>query len=130
MAKGKRDVVFWSVVGFLVGLGLSGLLGSTVAWFSVAKRQKELTAGFSPVQAVVAIEPLVPGEPVKASQLAQRPVPGLLVSPNTVLPADVDGLAGKAPSVGFQPGDLVLRSAFGLAPRPPPDEAAPAAAAE
>ena len=119
MAKGKKDVVFWSVIGFLVGLGLSGLLGSTVAWFSVAKRQKELTEGMQPTQAVVAIEPLAPGEPVKASQLAQRPVPGLLVSPNTVLPTEVDGLAGKAPSIAFQPGDLLLRSAFGLAPREP-----------
>lgn len=117
MAKGKRDVVFWSVIGFLVGLGLSGLLGSTIAWFSVAKRQKELTQGLQPVQAVVVIEPLAPGEPVKASQLAQRPAPGSLVSPNVVLPAEVDGLAGKAPSIAFQPGDLLLRSAFGLPPR-------------
>jgi hypothetical protein len=127
MAKGKRDVVFWSVVGFLVGLGLSGLVGSSIAWFSVAKRQQELVAGLAPVQAVVAIEPIAAGAPVQAAQLAQRPVPGLLVSPNTVLPAEVDGLAGKAPSVAFLPGDLLLRSAFGLAPREP---AAPAAAKE
>ncbi len=128
MAKGKRDVIFWSVVGFLVGLGLSGLLGSTIAWFAVAKRQQELVAGLEPVQAVVVVEALVPGEPVKASQLAQRPVPALLVSPNTVLPTEVDGLAGKAPAIGFLPGDLLLRSAFGLPPRPPVPAPGPAAA--
>jgi flagella basal body P-ring formation protein FlgA len=121
MAKGKRDVVFWSVVGFLVGLGLSGLLGSSIAWVAVAKRQEQLLADLTPTQAVVVTEALVPGEPVKASQLALRQVPGLLVSPNTVLPEEVDGLAGRAPAVAFLPGDLLLRSAFGLAPR----EAAP-----
>jgi flagella basal body P-ring formation protein FlgA len=124
MGKGKRDVVFWSVVGFLVGLGLSGLLGSTIAWVAVAKRQEQLLADLTPTQAVVVTEALVPGEPVKAAQLALRQVPGLLVSPNTVLPDEVDGLAGKAPSVAFFPGDLLLRSAFGL----PPREAAAAAA--
>lgn len=117
MAKGKRDTVFWSVIGFLVGLGLSGLLGSTIAWISVAKRQRELLKDLQPVQAVVAIERLAPGEPVKASQLAQRPTPGILVSPNAILPTEVDGLAGKAPTIAFMPGDLLLRSAFGLPPR-------------
>ncbi|WP_373049394.1 hypothetical protein [Vulgatibacter sp.] len=113
------------VVGFVVGLALASMIAGFVAWVALNLRQKELAAEYGLAQAVIVTEPIAAGEPLSPEKLAQRPLPQLVVTPNAVDPQEVDSLFGKGPTIRFEKGDVLLRSAFGLAPRAtaPPEPA-------
>ncbi len=115
----KRDVLAGMLLGALAGLPIAAVIAGSISWYSLAKHQRQLLRDMDAGMAVIAVEPLPAGQPIKASQLAQRAVLRLTISTNTVLPEESEELAGKAPAISFEKGDLVLRSAFGLAPRAP-----------
>ena len=118
-----REITFSMVVGFLIGLPVAGMVAGFVAWASLQHRAEALAGEFGLSQAVIVVEPIEAGSIVSASQLAKRAVPRLVTSPNTVAPEEVNDLIGKPAKIGFEKGDLLLRTAFDLAPRAPPDEA-------
>lgn len=118
----KRELTLSMVIGFLIGLPVAGMVAGFVAWVSLQRRAADLAGEFGLSQAVVVVEPIHAGSVVEANQLARRPVPKLVTSPNTVAPEEVDDLIGKPAKIGFEKGDLLLRTAFDLAPRPPPEE--------
>lgn len=104
-------------VGFIVGFAVSAMLASFIAWVALNKRQKELAAEYGLAMAVIVTEPIAAGERLDPDKLAKRALPQLVVSPNAVLPDEVDPLFGKTPTISFERGDILLRSAFGLEPR-------------
>lgn len=108
------------IVGFLIGLPIAGMVAGFVAWAATQRRAQELAGDYRQYQVVIVTRSIRPGEPLEASSLARRPVPAMVVSTNTVAPDEVDELLGKEPLIGFEPGDLLLRSAFGLPPREQP----------
>ncbi len=116
----KRDVFAGVLVGALVGLPLSAIVAGTIAWYSLARRQQELVNELTHTMAVIAVEPIPAGSEVKATQLAQRAVLKLNVTPNSLAPADSQQIAGRPAKIDFLPGDLLLRSAFDLPPHTPP----------
>lgn len=117
-----RQLTTSMVVGFLIGLPIAGMVAGFVAWASLQRRAAELAGDYGIAEAVIVTEAVEAGRPLELSHLAKRTVPRLVTSPNTVAPDEVEELRGKPPLVGFEPGDLLLRSAFGLAPREPPEE--------
>lgn len=108
------------IVGFLIGLPVAGMLAGFVAWAATQRRAQELAGDYRQYQVVIVTQPIRAGEPLHASQVARRPVPAMVVSTNTVSPDEVDDLLGKEPRIDFEPGDLLLRSAFGQPPREEP----------
>lgn len=114
------EITSGMIVGFLIGLPIAATLAGFVAWAATQRRAKELAEDYRQYQVVVVTQPVVAGEPLTANQVARRPVPSMVVSDNTVSPDEVNDLIGKPPSVSFEPGDLLIRSAFGLPPREPP----------
>lgn len=118
----KRELTLSMVIGFLLGLPVAGMVAGFVAWASLQRHAEDLAGEFGLSQAVVVVEPIQAGSVVEASQLAKRPVPRLVTSANTVAPDEVNDLIGKPAKIGFEKGDLLLRTAFDLAPRDPPDE--------
>jgi len=108
------------IVGFLIGLPMAGMVGGFVSWVATQKRARELAGDYQQYQVVIVTRPIRAGEPLEAKSIARRPVPAMVVSANTVSPDEVNELLGKAPLVGFEPGDLLLRTAFGLPPREKP----------
>lgn len=115
------------VAGFVVGLALASMVAGFVSWMALNLRQKELAAEYGLANAVIVTEPIAAGEPLSPDKLAQRPLPRVVVTANAVDPLEVDQLFGKGPAIRFEKGDVLLRSAFGLPPRP---EAAPEPAKE
>lgn len=115
------EITSGMIVGFLIGLPIAATLAGFVAWAATQRRAKELAEDYRQYQVVVVIQPVAAGEPLEASRVARRPVPAMVVSDNTVSPDEVNDLIGKAPSVSFEPGDLLIRSAFGLPPREKPE---------
>lgn len=114
------------IVGFLIGLPIAAMVAGFVSWAALQHRTKALAGDYQQYQVVIVTETVRAGEPLHATQVARRPVPAFVVSTNTVSPDEVNDLIGKAPEVGFEKGDLLIRSAFGLAPREPtPGESAP-----
>lgn len=127
MAKTKMrwpEITSGMIVGFLIGLPLAGMLAGFVAWAATQRRAQELAGDYQQYLVVIVAAPIQAGEPLRSSQVARRPVPGMVVSPNTVSPDEINDLLGKEPLISFEPGDLLLRSAFGLDPReaPSPDD--------
>ncbi len=110
------------IIGFLIGMPIAGMLAGFVAWASLQRRAADLAGEFGLSEAVIVTETIEAGQPIDLNKLAKRPVPRLVTSPNSVAPDEVDALIGTSPSIGFEKGDLLLRSAFGLAPRPPLEE--------
>lgn len=110
------------ISGFLIGLPIAAMLAGFISWIALGKQSAKLAGEFGQVQAVIVTESIAAGEKLEPGKLARRPVPRLVVSGNTVSPDEVTDLFGKESLVGFEPGDLLLRSAFGLPPResPPP----------
>lgn len=104
-------------VGFIVGFAVSAMLASFIAWVALNKRQKELAAEYGLAMAVIVTEPIAADEPLDPKKLAKRALPQLVVSPNAVIPDEVDPLFGKKSAIAFEKGDILLRSAFGLEPR-------------
>jgi len=121
----KRQLTASMIVGFLIGLPLAGMVAGFVAWASLQRRSEELAGDFALTQAVMVVEPILAGESLELKKLAKRPVPIFVTSPNTVAPDEVEDLRGEKILVGFEPGDILLRSAFGLPPRSPPEESEP-----
>lgn len=115
----KRDVFVGIVIGALVGLPISAVIAGTVAWYAAAKRQQELVSDLTHAMAVVAIEEIPAGTEVRASQLAQRAVLKLNVTPNALTPEESERVAGRPARIAFHPGDILLRSAFDLGPATP-----------
>ena len=113
------------IVGFIIVLAVSSMIAGFISWMALGVRQKELAGEYGLSMAVVVTEPIAAGEPVTPDKLAQRPLPRLVVTPNAVSPDEVDSLFGKGPAIRFEKGDVLLRSAFGLEPRPeaPPEPA-------
>ena len=113
------------VVGFIVGLAMSAMIAGFISWMALNIRQKELAGEYGLAMAVIVTEPIAAGEPVTPDKLAQRPLPQVVVTPNAVLPQEVDALFGKGPAIRFEKGDVLLRSAFGLERRAeaPPEPA-------
>lgn len=111
------------VVGFVVGLAVASMIAGFVSWVALNLRQKELAAEYGLAQAVIVTEPIAAGEPLSPKKLARRPLPRVVVTANAVSPDEVDALFGKGPTIRFEKGDVLLRSAFGLEPRPetPPE---------
>ena len=105
------------IVGFLIGLPIAGMLAGFVAWAATQRRAQELAGDYQQYQVVIVTAPIQAGEPLRSAQLARRPVPGMVVSANTVSPDEVNDLLGKPPIISCEPGDLLLRSACGLEPR-------------
>jgi len=118
-----RELTLSMVIGFLLGLPIAGMVAGFVAWASLQHRAEELAGEFGLSNAVIVVEPIQAGSVIEAHQLARRAVPRLVTSPNTVAPDEVNDLIGKPAKIGFEKGDLLLRTAFDLVPRPPPDEA-------
>lgn len=124
VAKAKTrwpEITSGMIVGFLIGLPVAGMLAGFVAWAATQRRAQELAGDYQQYQVVIVTAPIRAGEPLDSVQVARRPVPGMVVSGNTVSPDEINDLFGKAPLISFEPGDLLLRSAFGLEAR----EAAP-----
>lgn len=121
----KRDVFAGVLVGALVGLPVSAVIAGTISWYSLARHQQELVSELTHTMAVIAVEPIPAGSEVKATQLAQRAVLKLNVTPNTLTPADSQQIAGRLPKIGFLPGDILVRSAFDLPPREEPPAPTP-----
>ncbi|AKU90602.1 hypothetical protein [Vulgatibacter incomptus] len=119
----KRELTASMVIGFLIGLPVAGMIAGFVAWVSLQRHAAELAGEFGLSEAVIVTETIEAGKPLDISALAKRPVPRLVASPNTVAPDEVNELIGQSPKVGFEKGDLLLRSAFGLAPRQAPEAA-------
>lgn len=111
------EVTGGMVAGFVIGLAVASMIAGFVAWIALNRRQIELAEEYGLAQAVIVSEPIDAGEPVDPKKLAQRPMPKLVVTPNAVLPDEVDALFGKKPAIRFEKGDVLLRSAFGLGPR-------------
>lgn len=105
------------VVGFIIGLALSSMIAGFISWMALNLRQKELAGEYGLAMAVIVTEPIAAGEPLTPDKLAQRPLPQVVVTSNAVAPQEVDALFGKGPTVRFEKGDVLLRSAFGLEPR-------------
>ncbi|HLV60546.1 MAG TPA: SAF domain-containing protein [Fredinandcohnia sp.] len=127
MAKTKTtwpEITSGMIVGFLIGLPLAGMVAGFVAWAATQRRAQELAGDYQQYQVVIVTQPIRAGEPLRAAQVARRPVPAMVVSANTVSPDEINDLLGKPPSIDFEPGDLLLRSAFGLPPRASPPGAA------
>lgn len=116
----KRQLTISMVIGFLIGLPLAGMLAGFIAWASLQRRSAELAGDFGLTEAVIVTKHVPAGEPLDLGNLAKRPVPRLVTSPNTVAPDEAESLRGKPPLIGFEPGDLLLRTAFGLEPRAAP----------
>lgn len=121
----KRQLTGSMIIGFLIGLPLAGMVAGFVSWAALQRRSEELAGDFSLTQAVMVVEPILAGEMLEVKKLAKRPVPLFVTSPNSVAPDEVEDLRGQEILIGFQPGDILLRSAFGLGPRPPPEEETP-----
>jgi hypothetical protein len=113
------------IVGFVVGLAMASMIAGFISWMALNLRQKELAGEYGLQIAVIVTEPIAAGEPVTPEKLAQRPLPGVVVTANAVQPSEIDSLFGKGPAIRFEKGDVLLRSAFGLPPRPdaPPEPA-------
>ncbi|HWV37575.1 MAG TPA: hypothetical protein VN033_03755 [Vulgatibacter sp.] len=122
----KRELTLSMAIGFLLGLPIAGMVAGFVAWASLQRRAADLAGEFGLAQAVVVVAPIQAGNVVEARQLAKRPVPRMVTSANTVAPDEVDELLGTPSRIAFEPGDVLLRTAFDLPPRPPPER--PAAA--
>ena len=131
MANAKMplpEITKGMIVGFLIGLPIAGMVGGFVSWLATQRRAQELAGDYRLYQVVIVTRPIRAGEPLEASSLARRPVPAMVVSANTVSPDELPELLGREPLIGFEPGDLLLRTAFGLPPRehPPGAEQEPA----
>lgn len=117
------EITSGMIVGFLIGLPVAGMLAGFVAWAATQRRAQELAGDYQQYQVIIVTESIRAGEPLEPAQVARRPVPAMVVSTNTVSPDEINDLLGKAPSISFEPGDLLLRSAFGEAPREAPSPA-------